>query len=78
MRKKNPKLIISFESNTHAIALKAACGEGLGRVIPLPTQLGISCGLAWCAEPADRATLEEIMRENAINPKEIRIVELYF
>ena len=78
MRKKIPKLVIAFESNTQAMAMEAACATGLGRIIPLPTQISATCGLAWCADPSQQAKLEIVMNEIGIVPKEIRIIELFF
>ena len=78
MRKRVPRLVISFDSNTQVMAMEAACGADLGRVIPLPTQFSASCGLAWCADPSKQEKLKALMAEHNIVPKEIRIIELFF
>jgi len=80
MRKKIPKLVISFDSTTDAMALEAACADEayLGRIIPLPTQISASCGLAWCAKLEQVDALKEKMAINGITPKDFHIIEFYF
>jgi len=79
MREKIPKLIISFETTTQVMALEAACkgDSGLGRVIPLPTQISANCGLAWCADICKREALEEKMAQNRIIPKDFHTIDFY-
>ena len=78
MRKKVPKLIISFETGLQVMALEAVCPPELGRIIPLPTQVSASCGLAWCADISQKDELKEIMAKNAISAQAFYEIELYF
>ena len=57
--------------------MDAACGDGNGRLIPIPGEISGGCGLAWCAEPALETALLELMAENNILYQEKRIIELY-
>ena len=60
MRQKTLKLIITFHTTTAAMSMEATCASaGLpGRLIPVPREITAGCGMAWKAEPADRAALE--------------------
>ena len=53
MRKKEPKLIITFHTTAEAIAMEKLCKENqkIGRMIPVPREISAGCGLAWCCEP---------------------------
>ena len=57
--------------------MDAACGDGKGRLIPIPGEISGGCGLAWCAEPAMEAALLILMAENNIFYQEKRIIKLY-
>lgn len=76
-RKKQPKLIITFPTTTAAMAMEAACGAELGRLIPIPREISGSCGLAWCAEPQWEDTLLRVMAKNNIEYEEKQIISLY-
>lgn len=76
-RMKTPKLIITFPTTTAAMAMEAACGDGKGRLIPIPGEISGGCGLAWCAEPATEAALLRLMEDHHISYQEKQIIKLY-
>ena len=51
MRNKEWKVVVTFESTTHAMALGKVFKEQgvVGRLIPVPRQITAGCGLAWCS-----------------------------
>lgn len=76
-RKKRPRLVITFPSTTAAMAMEAACSPALGRLIPLPRQIGAGCGLAWCASPEQKDMLMALISANSIPYQQACIVSLY-
>ena len=70
MREKKLWLVISFETNTAAMAAEALCKqEGIGgRIIPLPKEISAGCGLSWRAEVTERPKLEALLRREQITP----------
>lgn len=69
MRKKELRVVVSFQTTTQALAMEEAGKAGglKGRLIPIPQQITADCGLAW-SEPADgRRALEQILRENHLS-----------
>ena len=76
-RKKLLKLVITFPTTTAAMAMEAACGPALGRLIPIPRKISGGCGLAWCAEPDLEAEVLRLMGENDLSYQEKQIIELY-
>lgn len=73
MRKKQRKLVITFESTVAAMAAEKYCKEQNvpGRLIPVPTQITAGCGLAWAANPEARERVLSVLKQNAINPEGI-------
>lgn len=73
MRERKLKLVITFPSTTHAIAMEKKCGENgtAGRLIPVPRQISAGCGMAWCAEVSEREHLEEFLVESGIQYEHI-------
>lgn len=67
-REKFLRLIATFPNTTAAMAMEQLCRkEGLpGRVIPVPRSISASCGMAWCAQPECRETLEKLTRDRAV------------
>ena len=67
-REKSMRLIAAFPTATAAMAMEKACRqEGLsGRLIPVPRAISASCGMAWCAPPEERPSLEEMTGRRAI------------
>lgn len=77
MRHRVPKLIISFESSTAAMAMESAARPGLGRIIPLPAKINAGCGLAFCADPDDEEEVVKILEKSGIAHSGIHFIELY-
>lgn len=73
MRERKLKLVITFLSTTHAIAMEKKCGENgaAGRLIPVPRQISAGCGMAWCSEVSEREHLEEFLVESGIQYEHI-------
>ena len=75
---KSLRLIAVFPTTTAAMAMERSCRrEGLpGRTIPVPRSISASCGLAWCAPPECRETLEKLARDRAVPVEGWYYVEL--
>lgn len=67
-REKSLRLITVFPTTTAAMAMEQSCRkEGLpGRIIPVPRSISASCGMAWCAPPECRESLEKLTRDRAV------------
>lgn len=65
LRKKEPKIIVTFHTTADAIAMERICKleEIPGRMIPVPRELSAGCGLAYCAPAAVRERLEELLKQ---------------
>ena len=79
MRRKTPKIVVSFATTSDAMAVEAKAREtGLpGRMIPVPSAVSAGCGLAWCTEADDRALLEEALVAYGLAFAGLHEVELY-
>lgn len=55
-------LLVTFHTTAAAMAVEKRCrAAGIaGRLIPVPREITADCGLAWRAEPGDRARLEAL------------------
>ena len=75
MRKKVEKLVIAFHTTADAMKMENECRKaGFGeRLIPIPREISAGCGMAWCADPADREALDELMSTCGIVCQEERI-----
>lgn len=73
MRKKELKLVVTFHTTADAMAMEKACKEKNvpGRIIPVPRAISAGCGLAWCADLADREQIAAMMREVHIEEEEM-------
>lgn len=76
-RQKSMKFIVTFPTTSAAMSMEAACGEGKGRLIPIPQAISAGCGLAWCAPPELEQELLALMEQNGIAYEEKRILPLY-
>ena len=63
LRKKEPKVIITFHTTAEAIAMERTCKEASvpGRMIPVPRELSAGCGLAYCAPAEMKERLKELL-----------------
>lgn len=79
MRRKTPKIVLTFASTSDAMALEAVSREqGLpGRMIPIPSEISAGCGLAWCASVTERVILEEALASGHLSYEAVHEVELY-
>ncbi|MDR2183041.1 MAG: DUF3343 domain-containing protein [Clostridiales bacterium] len=77
MRKKVPKLVISFKAVTAAIAMENIAKSELGRIIPLPAAIGAGCGLAFCVNPKDEKEILALMEKHDIEYSGLHTVEIY-
>jgi hypothetical protein len=68
MRPKELQCVVTFQTNTEAMAFEeAAKAAGFsGRLIPLPRAISVGCGLAWREDPKDRALLEKLLHEQSL------------
>lgn len=68
MREKKLWLVITFHTTAAAIAMESLCHARAlpGRLIPVPRELTADCGMAWRAAVEDRAALEALSREQAL------------
>lgn len=59
MRKKTPKIVLTFASTSDALAMESSARkhQAPGRIIPVPGEIDAGCGLAWCAEAAEKPLL---------------------
>lgn len=65
MRTKEEKLIITFPTTVSAMEMERVAKErgAPGRLIPVPTVITASCGLAWMAKPEERERLQCLLSE---------------
>ena len=79
MRRKTPKIVLTFASTNDAMALEAASREqGLpGRMIPIPSEISAGCGLAWCGPATEWVILEEALAAGHLAYEAVHEVELY-
>lgn len=68
MREKKRWLVVTFHTTAAAIGMEKLCAaHGLaGRLIPVPRALTADCGMAWRAEPNERAALEALASDAAL------------
>ena len=73
MRKKEPKLVVTFHTTADAMAMEKACkAHGApGRIIPVPRAISAGCGLSWCAELDDREQMKEMMAKAGIEEEDM-------
>lgn len=78
MRKKEPKIVITFQNTTSAMAMEKLCKEKsvTGRLIPVPRAITAGCGLSWVAIPSARKELEILMKEHNVPFDKIYELEL--
>lgn len=79
MRRKTPKIVLTFASTSDAMAVEAAARESgfPGRMIPIPSEVSAGCGLAWCAPAEEREALEAGLEEAGLAYEGKHLVELY-
>ncbi len=65
MRIKKKTWILTFGSTTQAMAADVFAAERKlpGRLIPIPREITAGCGLCWKADPKDRETVLNALKE---------------
>lgn len=78
MRAKEEKLIITFPTTTAALAMERRARElgTPGRIIPTPTVITATCGLAWMAPTDAREAVEQMIRENGLLFERVQVLML--
>lgn len=68
MRKKEQRLIITFDSTIEAMNMEELCKEmGVsGRLIPVPRQISAACGMAFSTFPGEKGEILAFMKENDV------------
>lgn len=68
IRKKEPKVIITFHTTAGAIEMEKNCRaqEVPGRIIPVPRELSAGCGLAWCSPEGEKELLGALLEQRKI------------
>ena len=68
IRKKQPRLIVTFPTTAAAFQMEQAAREQgfSGRLIPAPRELTAGCGLAWRDEPEQEAALRALLAAKVI------------
>ena len=79
MRRKTPKVVVTFASTSDAMAVEAAArGTGLPvRMIPIPSEVSAGCGLAWCVPAEERGALLDAFESGGLAYEAVHEVELY-
>lgn len=78
MRAKEEKLIITFPTTAAAMEMeRQSKALGMpGRIIPTPTVVTATCGLAWMADVGSRDKLEGMLKDNALPYEAILVLML--
>lgn len=73
LRKKEARIVITFETTTAAMQTEALIREMdlPGRLIPVPREITAGCGLAWSAPLEAKAALQELLTQTQIAVQEI-------
>ncbi len=68
MRKRELRLVITFNTTADAMAMEAACkSENMpGRLIPVPSVISAGCGLAWSTDESARGDFEDFAGRNSL------------
>lgn len=79
MRQKTLKVVVTFPTNSAALAMEAAAASfGIpGRTIPVPSAVSAGCGLSWCVLPEQREELLAQMEQHDLEYEGIHEVMLY-
>ena len=72
MRKKEERLLFTFESTVKAMQMEKICKEGghPGRLIPVPREITAGCGLAFSAPVHAKRELQEAMKKHGLMPEQ--------
>ena len=78
MRTKEEKLIVTFPSTAAAMAMERRARElgTPGRLIPTPTVITATCGLAWMAPKEAEPVVQEMLSENNLQYEFLGVLTL--
>ena len=78
MRTKEEKLIVTFPTTAAAMAMERRARElgTPGRLIPTPTRITATCGLAWMAPKEAEPVVQEILSKNSLQYEFLGVLTL--
>lgn len=78
MRNKENRLVITFHSTTEAMEAEKRLKElGVpGRLIPIPRQLSVGCGLAWSAPEREWENVIQSVRLMQLSFERMAVVRI--
>ncbi len=78
MRNKENRLVITFHSTTEAMEAEKRLKElGVpGRLIPIPRQLSVGCGLAWSAPEREWENVIQSVRLMQLSFEKMAVVRI--
>ena len=78
MRIKEEKLIVTFSSTAAAMAMERRARElgTPGRLIPTPTRITATCGLAWMAPKEAEPVVQEMLSKNSLQYEFLGVLTL--
>lgn len=78
MRIKEEKLIVTFPSTAAAMEMERRAKElgTPGRLIPTPTRITATCGLAWMAPSAAETAVQEMLSKNGLQYEFLGVLRL--
>lgn len=80
VRKKTPRVVITFGTTADAMALEAAAKDHAdlpGRMIPVPSEIDAGCGFSWRCEPEEEAALMAAIERYGLAYEGRHIVDMY-
>ena len=78
MRIKEEKLIVTFPTTAAAMAMERRARElgTPGRLIPTPTRITATCGLAWMAPKEAEPVVQEMLSKNSLQYEFLGVLTL--
>ncbi|MBP3673202.1 MAG: DUF3343 domain-containing protein [Oscillospiraceae bacterium] len=78
MRQKKLTLVITFDTTTQAMAAEKFCMEQNlpGRIIPVPREITVGCGLSWKAPPEAKEQLTDALRQGGLKWAACHLIEI--
>ena len=78
-RKKESRVIISFDSTCFAFEAEEFFGEREipGRLIPLPGEIKSGCGMAWCSPVENKERVLSALEDSGVPYHGVDVLELY-
>lgn len=78
MRKKECKIVITFDTTTHAFAMEEACEKNklIGRLLPVPREITAGCGLCFCLSLDQEEGIHSFLEQTSCQFKQLYKMEL--